>query len=157
LETDSPINPGDSGGPLGNERAVLVGVAHGSRTDAQNLSLFIDVSEGRALMERYYKAGGEKGGAEPEPTGPGDGGALTEWLKRLEDKDFAQRVRAAEALGKMGDGARLAFGPLFQALKDDNPLVRRAVGDALDRIPPHKDDVANLAKTCADAKEPPQV
>src|SRR5262249_7922893 len=134
LETDSPINPGDSGGPLVNERGVMVGVAHGYNPGAQNFSLFIDVSEVRDLMKRYYQTHGETWVPEPEPTGPVNLVQLSEWVKRLTDEELTARVQAAEALGKLGDGARVAFGPLFQALKDTNPLVRRAVSDALEKI-----------------------
>jgi S1-C subfamily serine protease len=55
LETDSPINPGDSGGPLVNDHARMVGVAHASNLDAQNMSIFIEVSEVRTLITRYYQ------------------------------------------------------------------------------------------------------
>jgi len=50
VETDSATNPGDSGGPLMNEKAELVGVTQGGALDAQLLSTFIDVSEVRRLM-----------------------------------------------------------------------------------------------------------
>jgi S1-C subfamily serine protease len=55
LETDSPINPGDSGGPLVNDRGLMVGVAHATQLDAQNMSSFIDVTEVRGLIQRYYQ------------------------------------------------------------------------------------------------------
>jgi hypothetical protein len=45
IETDSPTNPGDSGGPLANDKAELVGVTQGGATQAQSLSTFIDVIE----------------------------------------------------------------------------------------------------------------
>ena len=56
VETDSPINPGDSGGPLVNDRGSLVGIAHGSHTSARSMSVFIDVRECRALVQRYYQS-----------------------------------------------------------------------------------------------------
>jgi S1-C subfamily serine protease len=62
VETDSPINPGDSGGPLVNDRGRMVGVAHASNLDAQNMSIFIDVSEVRSLIRRYYQTHGERWG-----------------------------------------------------------------------------------------------
>jgi HEAT repeat protein len=43
---------------------------------------------------------------------------------------------------------------LFAGLKDSDALVRRAVSDALQKVPPHKDDVPQLAKAVADAGEP---
>lgn len=52
VETQSPINRGDSGGPLVNNKGELVGVTQGHLIDAQQLSLFIDVSEVRSFLSR---------------------------------------------------------------------------------------------------------
>jgi hypothetical protein len=60
LETDSPINPGHSGGPLVDDRGRLVGVTHGQNVVAKQLSIFIDVTEVRALLKKYYESIGEK-------------------------------------------------------------------------------------------------
>jgi S1-C subfamily serine protease len=51
VETQSPINRGDSGGPLVNNKGELVGVTQGHLLDAQQLSLFIDVSEVRNFLK----------------------------------------------------------------------------------------------------------
>jgi S1-C subfamily serine protease len=64
VEIDSSINPGDSGGPLVNDRGRLVGVAHGTDSD-QTGSIFIDVSEVRDLLRRYYQSRGEQQQDEP--------------------------------------------------------------------------------------------
>jgi S1-C subfamily serine protease len=52
VETQSPINRGDSGGPLVNNKGELVGVTQGQLLDAQQLSLFIDVSEVLSFLKR---------------------------------------------------------------------------------------------------------
>jgi Trypsin-like peptidase domain/TPM domain len=52
IETDSPTNPGDSGGPLANDKAELIGVTQGGALDAQSLSTFVDISEVKRLMNR---------------------------------------------------------------------------------------------------------
>jgi S1-C subfamily serine protease len=52
IETDSPTNPGDSGGPLVNDKGELVGVTQGGAIDAQSLSIFVDLSEVKRLMNR---------------------------------------------------------------------------------------------------------
>src|SRR5439155_6497125 len=52
VETQSPINRGDSGGPLVNNKGELVAVTQGHLLDAQQLSLFIDVSEVRSFLSR---------------------------------------------------------------------------------------------------------
>jgi hypothetical protein len=52
VETQSPTNPGDSGGPLVNDRGELVAVTEGYASNAQLVSLFVDVGEVRALLKR---------------------------------------------------------------------------------------------------------
>lgn len=52
IETDSPTNPGDSGGPLVNDKGQLVGVTQGAALDAQALSIFVDLSEVKRLINR---------------------------------------------------------------------------------------------------------
>jgi serine protease Do len=52
VETQSPINRGDSGGPLVNNKGELVGVTQGHMLDAQQLSLFIDVTEVLQFLKR---------------------------------------------------------------------------------------------------------
>jgi regulator of sirC expression with transglutaminase-like and TPR domain len=50
VETQSPLNPGDSGGPVVNDHAQLVGVVMGLNTQVSLLSYCIDVSEVRVLL-----------------------------------------------------------------------------------------------------------
>jgi S1-C subfamily serine protease/Tfp pilus assembly protein PilF len=50
--TQSPINEGDSGGPLLNDRGELVGVAAAVRWQAQLASVCIDVSEVKAFVAK---------------------------------------------------------------------------------------------------------
>ena len=50
IETDSPTNPGDSGGPLLNEKGELIGVTQGGAIKAQLVSTFIDLSEVKKLL-----------------------------------------------------------------------------------------------------------
>lgn len=52
IETDSPTNPGDSGGPLVNDKAQLVGVTQGGAIGADSISIFVDLSEVKRLMNR---------------------------------------------------------------------------------------------------------
>jgi hypothetical protein len=52
IETDSPTNPGDSGGPLVNDKGELVGVTQGGAIDAQAISIFVDLSEVKRLLNR---------------------------------------------------------------------------------------------------------
>src|SRR5262249_23651005 len=149
--------PGDSGGPLVNDRAALVGVAHSIRLDAQNLSAFIDLSECKLLIEKYFKSIGEKWVPEPEPAGEEAVALLPDLIRKLGHKDCAVRLQAAQTLREMGPEASLAFGTLFQMLKDSEAVVRRAAADALSRVPPHKDDLSMLCQVCKEGAEPVEV
>lgn len=50
IETDSPTNPGDSGGPLLTDKGELVGVTQGGAINANSVSTFVDVSEVKQLL-----------------------------------------------------------------------------------------------------------
>lgn len=52
VETQSPVNPGDSGGPVVNDEGELVGVTCSYRLDARLVSQCIDVQEVKAFAER---------------------------------------------------------------------------------------------------------
>lgn len=51
VETQSPINPGDSGGPVVNERGELVAVTSGTSGAGQLMTYFVDVSEVKSYLE----------------------------------------------------------------------------------------------------------
>src|SRR5262249_55530047 len=57
VETTSPVNPGDSGGPVVNSRGELVAVTQGGIFDpnARAISIFIDVSEVRTILNDLVK------------------------------------------------------------------------------------------------------
>jgi serine protease Do len=50
VETTSPVNPGDSGGPLLNSQGELTAVTQGGVTSQGTISYFIDISEVRAVL-----------------------------------------------------------------------------------------------------------
>jgi hypothetical protein len=52
VETDMPFNKGNSGGPVVNDRGVLVAVVEGYRTDARLVSLTVAVDEVRGYLSR---------------------------------------------------------------------------------------------------------
>jgi len=52
LTTQSPTNPGDSGGPLLNDRGELVAVTQGGVRNAQQISFFIEVSEVKDFLQK---------------------------------------------------------------------------------------------------------
>ena len=51
IETDTPTNPGDSGGPLLNDKGELVGVTQGGALNASLVSFFVDASEVKRLLD----------------------------------------------------------------------------------------------------------
>src|SRR5207237_330040 len=51
IETQAPLNPGDSGGPVLNDRGEVVGVNAAGKPSAQLVSLCIDVAEVKALLD----------------------------------------------------------------------------------------------------------
>jgi S1-C subfamily serine protease len=53
LESDAPINPGDSGGPVLNDRGELVGVVSHHLTKQAQVSGNIDAAEVRAFLARH--------------------------------------------------------------------------------------------------------
>jgi tetratricopeptide (TPR) repeat protein len=56
IETQSPLNPGDSGGPVVNDRGEVVGVNAAGKANAQLVSLCIDVTEVNALLDGLQAA-----------------------------------------------------------------------------------------------------
>jgi S1-C subfamily serine protease len=52
VTTTSPTTPGDSGGPMVNDGGELVAVTQGFVREAEVLSLFIDVSEVKAILQQ---------------------------------------------------------------------------------------------------------
>jgi hypothetical protein len=55
LETQSPINSGDSGGPVVNDRCQLVGIVTAFRAGANLVTTCIDVAEVRGLLRGEVK------------------------------------------------------------------------------------------------------
>ncbi|HPM82426.1 MAG TPA: serine protease [Candidatus Anammoximicrobium sp.] len=53
VETASPINPGDSGGPVVNAKGELVAVNQSHAASAQLITHCIDISEVRRFLEEY--------------------------------------------------------------------------------------------------------
>jgi serine protease Do len=56
VETQSPVNPGDSGGPVVNDKGELVGVTQSVNTGANLVSNCIDVSELKDLLAGRNKS-----------------------------------------------------------------------------------------------------
>jgi S1-C subfamily serine protease len=52
VEVQSPVNPGDSGGPLLNDRGEVIGVVQGTNVTASLINYAIAASEVRAFLQR---------------------------------------------------------------------------------------------------------
>jgi HEAT repeat protein len=153
--TDSATNHGDSGGPLVNDGGELVGVTQGGLADAQLLSRFIDRSEVVSFVETYCKNNNITWARETRTVTVRNTGQLPELVKNLKDEDGKVRAEAAQALGNMGPGAKIAVSALIKALKDSDDLTRRLAAEALEKIgPPDKTDVALLIGSLKDSGEP---
>jgi HEAT repeat protein/S1-C subfamily serine protease len=156
VEATNPVNPGDSGGPLINDRAELVGVAESISRVAQNMSIFIDVSEARNFIETsFQKKGWQWTRGEAAVNNHAGVPDLVRYLDSP-NKDF--RTKAIANLGKIGSGARLAVPDLIQVLKKEaDGGVRRQAVEALNKIGvPEKKDLqlltAGLSDTNSDVR-----
>lgn len=152
VETQAPVNPGDSGGPVVNDRAQVVAVVSSYQTNKQLVSSNIDVRELRSVVQNYFKKENLKW---EEPAAPDlvDPDQVLVLLKQLEDKDVAVRARAARALGNLGSEAQTAVPALLKLWNDSDPVVRQQVGVALDRIgPPAPSDMAAVVAALADTR-----
>lgn len=133
ISSTSPTNHGDSGGPLVNDQKQLVAVTQGGARDAQLMSIFIDVSEVRYLLNTYYQSKGLK----PLPAAGTDieeNPDLPDLLLALKDKDTARRAKAALILGQFGPEGRRAIPDLVKALKDESDAVRKNAAVALEQV-----------------------
>jgi lysine biosynthesis protein LysW len=151
IETTSPSNPGDSGGPLINDRGELVGVTESYLAGARNVSLFVDGSEAVQFIENYFKKNGQQWARATNSLGVATAD-VSELVKKLESSDSHARSRAIRSLGRIGPPARLAVPSLLAMLSNSDGLVRQEVSDTLNKIgPPDKKDVALLQKTLQDS------
>jgi HEAT repeat protein/S1-C subfamily serine protease/DNA-directed RNA polymerase subunit RPC12/RpoP len=155
VETSSPTNPGDSGGPLMNEQGEQVGVTHGGSRTSNALSIFINASEATDFLQKSYQKHGLAWPPETRPllatkaSGAAAASQVPALIRALTGhKDPAERARAAQILGEIGPEARLAVPELIKALNDPSDLLRRSAAEALAKTgPPNKQDLALLRQT----------
>jgi S1-C subfamily serine protease len=110
VETQSPVNQGDSGGPVVNDKGELVAVVQGHVPDAQarSVSIFIDVSEVRDLMVSKRLA--KMPPKEPEKPAEVQPTAQEEKVQTVEGSAAKKERDAARQLGFVkvfiGDGKK---------------------------------------------------
>jgi HEAT repeat protein/S1-C subfamily serine protease len=130
----SPVNPGDSGGPMINERKELVGVAHAVMRGANLMAKFIDIESVREFLQVYYTSKRLKNTILDESPPADKNDEIPILVKKLEAPDALTRARAAEVLGQIGADAKPAINQLLKALKDKDEEVRKHAATALEQI-----------------------
>jgi S1-C subfamily serine protease len=155
VQTNSAINPGDSGGPLVDDEGRLVGVTSWISKKGANVSAFIDLSECLALMKKYFEKIGETWVPETPEMLKQEERRVADLQRDLAPKTAAAtRLKAIQELAKLGSDADIAFGKLFNLLKDPDASVRGAAGEALKKVPPHKMDLPLLSEIVSNSEEP---
>jgi S1-C subfamily serine protease len=100
IMTDTPSRPGESGGPLINEKGELAGVTHGHRIEKlgnkeTDIGVFIDLSEVKALLQSKTLLAKTSAAA--------SGGAEKEKPKATAEKPAAEVKENPKPLGKPAD------------------------------------------------------
>jgi HEAT repeat protein/S1-C subfamily serine protease len=177
VETQAPTNPGDSGGPVVDDRGHLIAVVSGFAAVDRLVSKNIDVREARTTINDYFRRKGKTFVEEPMRSnrtpaqlvnvlrvGPPDevARAIDELVQlkdqavpplreAVNDPDVRVRLAAVGALGRIGEPAGLAIEELIGALSDPDEAVRAATATALGKIGPAvRRAYAGLVKASAD-------
>lgn len=111
LETQAPLNPGDSGGPVVNDSGELIGVTSAVNRAAQLMSLCIDVSEVRDFLNAAQPLQGPRSAADYLKRARQHYGknqldlALADYTEaiRLDPKDFVPYRNRAVVHNRKGD------------------------------------------------------
>lgn len=133
LETQKPINAGDSGGPTVNDAGNLVGIVSLSDPKRDTVKLDIDLTEVRTFLDAYATKSGFKWDAPVAdgPSGADDPKVVTRLAAGLRDPDASRRLAAARAMIALGPDARPFLAELIAKLDDPDERVRRAVEEVL--------------------------
>ncbi len=139
LETSAGVNPGDSGGPVVNDRAELVGVvAHYDRRQ-RDVSGNIDLVEVNDFLRGVARKGGwtwePPSSAAPEPPA-NDSADVKRLVALLADPDAGKRLAAVRRLAALGADAHPAVPDLLPRLDDPDGRVRVAAAEALEKVGP---------------------
>jgi S1-C subfamily serine protease len=140
IETSSATNKGDSGGPLMNDKAELVGVTQGMLVggdDVRAISYFVDVSEVRGVLKNHKIT-------LSTPTGPA---VAADTTKPDKPEKPAATTTAAATTADREKSARAALNAagLYEGKKDK---IKEVYLDVIARYPGTK--AADEAKTLLD-------
>ncbi len=162
IETDSPTNPGDSGGPLLNDAGRLVGVTQGGATNAASVSFFVDLSQVKQVMDSpKVKAAGGKGAvatADKPPAEPKAAPEVKDEAALFGPTAVAEANELLAALSKAGREVRvetLASAPAewIDKAKKASPADRQKLFSdyARERLKAEKSD-GSMIVVCLDPR-----
>jgi S1-C subfamily serine protease len=137
----NPINPGDSGGPLFNKKGEQVAVTESGHTRAQQVNMFVDVTEVRAFLKQkgvtIKEPDDEPKLDKPDPK-PG---------KPIPKKDDATPIKtdtppakdptpaAASEADEKAAAARLASARLFKEGEENRELYKSKLNAIIKQYP----------------------
>ena len=130
IESQAPTNPGDSGGPVVNDRGELVGTNTGHSREGQLITWYIDVSEVRSFVEQTRRL--LKPGSADDFNLRGSRLVLRNQLDRaLADFTAATQLAPKEAAGYLNRAdVNIRKNDYTTALADAELAVKLAPNDA---------------------------
>jgi len=139
LETQKPINPGDSGGPTANEDGELVGVVSSFKREDNAIMNDIDLTEVRGFLKGYASKNGWQWvdtSAAPPAKGPRPSRAdrVASLPAALKTQKGADLVATLRQIAAHGPDARAAIPDLIRLLDDPNAAVQSAARAALEAV-----------------------
>lgn len=149
IQTDTPVNPGNSGGPLLSAAGEVVGLVDALLTDANGIAYAVPATRAGPAFTGWRAAPrpqaaatcpgalgpstGSDPGLERDPA-PGPLDALTDYFLGINSGDYATayavlspRLQAEQGLGEFEDSTRTSYDSDFELLevteRDDGVLV----------------------------------
>ena len=114
LESDAPVNPGDSGGPVLNDRGELVGVVSHFQTKLRAVSGNIDVEEVRKFMAKHAPsdpaAKAAPAGVAPPPPAPPPPAPKSDNKGKIEGTKWISLAGTINGSAIPADVVRFEFG-----------------------------------------------
>lgn len=129
IQTDAPINPGSSGGPLLNLKGEVIGINTFIRDDAQNIAFAVPADIAKGVADKLLSAGAVEHpfvGIVMKETAPGQG------QKGVEVTEVKLRSPAAQAGIAPGDLVEaLDEKPVFNSDDVSLSVAKHHIGDTI--------------------------